>query len=482
MGRVAGKDAPSRSTPSPVPASSIDRKTRGVYVTTMSSQPGAPPALTYRQIFIFWFPLGLMWLMMAAEQPALTAVIARMQDAEVNLAAFGVVFAIALVAESPIIQMLSAATALSGHRQNYQLLLRFMLLMSLALVGLHLLVGLTPIYDVIVGGILQVPDHVLEASRWPFVVMAPFSAAVGYRRLWQGVLIRHGKTWVVPVSMVSRLVALAVILALGFYRWNVSGAMLAAIAISLGVIVAAIAAGVLNRVFVAPTMRDAQEGEDVLGWHGLLAFYVPLSLTTVVFLLARPAMTFGIARAPLPELSLAVWPVINAYLFLFNSLALSHQEASIALIKEHPESIHRLRVFTAALAIGLSGLMLLSALTPMGTWWFRNVSGLSPALLDLTRTPVLILAIVPALVTYKAWYRANYVGAGKTGVLAEGVVIYTIALFLLIFAGSSLVAVAGAVTAAIAMAVSMSLENGYLLARRPRNWKTALAHTPDAVR
>ncbi len=440
----------------------------------MSSRPGTEPVLAYRQIFLFWFPLGLMWLMMAAEQPALTAVIARMQDAEVNLAAFGVVFAIALVAESPIIQMLSAATALSGHRQNYRLLLRFMALMSIGLVGLHLLVGLTPLYDLIVGGVLQVPDHVREASRWPFVVMAPFSAAVGYRRLWQGVLIRHGKTWIVPVSMVSRLVALAVILSLGFYRWDVSGAMLAAIAISVGVVVSAIAAGLLNLIFVTPILRDAREDEEVLGWHGLLSFYVPLSLTTVVFLLARPVMTFGIARAPLPELSLAVWPVINAYLFLFNSLALSHQEAAIALIKEHPGSMHRLRVFTAALAIGLSGLMLVSALTPMGTWWFRNVSGLSPALLELTRTPVLILAIVPALVTYKAWYRANYVGEGRTSILAEGVAIYTVALFLLVFAGSSFVGVAGAITAALAMAISMALENGYLLLRRPRAGRRAL--------
>lgn len=435
----------------------------------MTSRPGDATTLTYRQIFIFWLPLGLMWLMMAAEQPALTAVIARMEDARVNLAAFGVVFAIALVAESPIIQMLSAATALSGHRQNYRLLLRFMLLMSIGLVGLHLLVGLTPLYDLIVGGILQVPDHVLEASRWPFVVMAPFSAAVGYRRLWQGVLIRHGKTWIVPVSMITRLVALAVILALGFYRWNVSGAMLAAIAISVGVVVAAVAAGLLNRIFVTPGLRDAVEGEEVLGWHGLLSFYVPLSLTTVVFLLARPVMTFGIARAPLPELSLAVWPVINAYLFLFNSLALSHQEASIALIKEHPGNMRRLRVFTAALAGGLSGLMLIASLTPLGNWWFRTVSGLTPELLDLTRAPVLILAVVPALVTYKAWYRANYVGAGRTGILAEGVVIYTLALFVLIFTGSSFVGVAGAVTAALAMTIAMALENTYLLVRRPRD-------------
>ncbi len=423
--------------------------------------------LSYGEIFIFWFPLGLMWLMMAAEQPALTAVIARMADAEANLAAFGVVFALALVAESPIIQMLSAATALAGHRENYRLLLRFMHIMAALLTAGHLIVGLTPLYDLIVSGILNVPDNVMETSRLPFIVMAPFSAAVGYRRLWQGVLIRNGKTWVVPVSMILRLVILAVVLGLGFSRWSLSGALLASIALSLGVIGAAIAAGVLNRFFVTPYLRDAGPDDEILGWHGLMQFYVPLSLTTVVFLVARPVMTFGIARAPMPERSLAVWPVLNAYLFMFNSLALSHQETAIALLKEHPRSIERLKRFTAVLAIVLTGGMLISGLTPLGTWWFATVSGLSPRLLEMTRVPLLILALVPALVTYKAWYRAHYVGNGRTRVLAEGVVVYTIALFVLVFAGSSFIPLAGATTAAAALMLSQGSENAYLLARRP---------------
>ena len=424
--------------------------------------------MSYGEILAFWFPLGLMWLMMAAEQPALTAVVARMPDAETNLAAFGVVFALALVLESPIIQMLSAATALAGDREHYRLLMRFMHIMAVGLTVLHLLIGLTPLYDLIVGGILNVPANVLETSRVPFVIMAPFAAAVGYRRLWQGVLIRHGKTWIVPVSMVTRLVALVVVLVLGYTRWDLSGATVGAIAIATGVISSAIAAGILNVFFVLPYLEPADDPDKTLGWHGLLQFYVPLSLTTIVFLLARPVMTFGIARAPLPERSLAVWPVLNAYLFMFNSLALSHQETAIALLKERPLSLHKLRRFTAVLATSLSGLMLLTGLTPAGTWWFRTVSGLSPQLLELTGVPLLILALVPALVTYKAWYRAQYVGNARTRVLAEGVVVYTVALFLLVFTGSSFVPLAGAITAAAAMMLSQGVENGYLLMRGPQ--------------
>lgn len=423
--------------------------------------------LTYRQIIAFWIPLGVMWLLMAAEQPGLSAVIARMAEPELHLAAFGVVFALALVVESPIIQMLAAATALSGHRANYQLLLRFMHIMAIALTLIHLLVGLTPAYDLLVSGILRVPETVAEAGRIPFVIVAPFSAAVGYRRFWQGVLIRHGKTWVVPVSIVIRLIAVAVVLVAGLRSWNLSGSTLAAIALSTGVVVAALVAGVLNAVLVMPDLPEPAEGESVMGWHGLMQFYVPLSMTTIIFLLTRPVITFGIARAFLADESLALWPVLNGFLFIFSSLGLSYQETGIALLQSNPESLTRLRRFTLGLALVLSGVMLVAAITPLGTWWFRDVSGLSPALLELAGVPLLILVIEPALLAYKAWYRAGYVLNGRTRVLAEGVVVNTVALFLLVFAGSMVTGLPGVTSAAIALALSQILENVYLLIRRP---------------
>ena len=53
-----------------------------------------------------------MWLMMSAEGPYLTALIARMSEPEYNLAAYGVAFSIALIVESPVIMLMSASIAL----------------------------------------------------------------------------------------------------------------------------------------------------------------------------------------------------------------------------------------------------------------------------------------------------------------------------------------------------------------------------------
>ena len=85
------------------------------------------------QILWFWVPLAAMNVMMAVENPLITGVIARLPEAKANLAAFGVTFALSLIIESPIIQLLSATTARESGPQPYRRLLKFMHLMAAGL-------------------------------------------------------------------------------------------------------------------------------------------------------------------------------------------------------------------------------------------------------------------------------------------------------------------------------------------------------------
>ena len=53
--------------------------------------------LSLNRVFLFWVPLAAMWLIMAAEQPSITAIVSRLPDAKINLAASGLTFSWALV-------------------------------------------------------------------------------------------------------------------------------------------------------------------------------------------------------------------------------------------------------------------------------------------------------------------------------------------------------------------------------------------------
>ena len=105
------------------------------------SEQEAGSELSLGRIFWFWVPLAVMWLMMAVEQPVIAAFVARMREPEANLAAYGVVFALALFVESPIIMLLTAGTALARDRLSYRRLLVFTHLLAGGLTALHLGIG-----------------------------------------------------------------------------------------------------------------------------------------------------------------------------------------------------------------------------------------------------------------------------------------------------------------------------------------------------
>ncbi|HNX32709.1 MAG TPA: hypothetical protein PKM35_13925, partial [Holophaga sp.] len=93
-----------------------------------------------------WAPLEAAWLLMAVEGPYIAAVIARMGDPILNLAAFGVAFPLGILFESPIILIMSASTALVADRDSFAKLKRFTWSLN-ALITLAMLVfALPPVF------------------------------------------------------------------------------------------------------------------------------------------------------------------------------------------------------------------------------------------------------------------------------------------------------------------------------------------------
>lgn len=110
-----------------------------------------------RRIYRAWWPLAASWLLMGVEIPAISAVIARLPDAPVHLAAFGgVVYPLALVIESPIIMLLSASTALCKDWNSYKKVWSFMMWAGGILTAAHLLIVATPAYYFVVDKLIQV--------------------------------------------------------------------------------------------------------------------------------------------------------------------------------------------------------------------------------------------------------------------------------------------------------------------------------------
>jgi progressive ankylosis protein len=414
-------------------------------------------AISQRSIFLAWLPLAAMWILMAVELPGIAAVIARMDEARKQLAIFGVVFSFALVIESPIVQMLSAGTALGTSSNNYARLLRFMHILGGSLTALHLLVGLTPIFDYLVLDLVGMPTGFLKDSRTAFLLMTPWTAAVGYRRLWQGILIRRDRTNIIPITMVMRLGTSALILTSGVIFRFLPGAALGGLALTGGVMAGAAA----SFFFLKRELPKMTERDDSISYRGLYHFYYPLALTSFVLLVARPILSAGIARAASPIDSLAAWPVVMGFMFLFNSMALSFQEIVISW-HEKPGGKEALGRFALRLGIVLFILFQAVVWTPVSALWFLHISGLEPELLKLLPGALLMLAFTSPMLTFISLERGRLISNKRTGAVSRGVIVNLFFMVTLMFALLLVPGITGVLLAAASFLGSMSAEALYL--------------------
>jgi len=422
--------------------------------------------ITYKRIFTLWLPLAAMWLVMGIELPIINGVIARLNDVKENLAAFGITFAIALIIEAPVIQLFVAGTALTDSRRNYKRLLNFMHIMAVGLTLIHLLIGLTPAYSLLLKHVIGIPEEIIPLSRRAFLLMTPWAAAIGYRRLWQGILIRYNKTKLVPLTMITRLIGTCLVLFSGYFLLDIEGAELGGIALSFGVIIGAVSAWYYIRSIEKNIFQDDSEIPE-LSWNKLLKFYFPLVLTSTMTFIVRPIMSFGIARAAFPLESLAVWPVVISLMFIFRSTGMAFQEVVVSLLNsEKGNEIDKyLNRFALVLGMILTAGLILLAISPGSFFLYKYAAGLNDELTGFTRIPTIIVSLIPGLSAIISWYRGDLIHKNKTGTIANGTIINSIILIFIILTGPLVFRFPGSIIAAIALTFSMAVETIFLKIR-----------------
>jgi hypothetical protein len=389
--------------------------------------PGAKELIrSQKSIFLFWLPLAATWLMMAVEGPFLAAVIARLADPVFNLAAHGVAFAFALVVEAPVIMIMSASTALADNAGNYRRLRNFTFAMNAWVTGVLLVLLTPPVFDFCMLDVMALPEEVARLTYVSLWFYLPWAAAIGYRRFFNGLMIRDSSTRYVAYCTVVRLTTMVTIALLLYYRTDFPGAWVGAASLSVGVTLEAIASRLMARTSVRKVLAivgDAAEVGEQLSYRAIAYFYYPLALTSIIGLALQPALTFFMGRAPLPLESLAVFPVVGAVSFIFRSMGLSYQEVAIALMGERHQHLPEINQFAWVLGIASCTGLALVALTPASSFWFGTVSGLQQDLAQMAILPMIILIPVPGLTILLSVQRAILVTGKHTGPITWATVI-----------------------------------------------------------
>jgi hypothetical protein len=372
---------------------------------------------------------------MGTELPAVSAAIARLPDPEINLAAYGgIVFALALIIEAPIIQLLAASTALSKDWDAYRKLYRFMMIAGGALTFIHILIAFTPLYDVVVIKLIGAPSQIVEPARIGLQIMVPWSWFIAYRRFHQGVLIRFDHSQIVGLGTGIRLGVNITVLVAGSIFTSFPGIVIGTSAIIAGVIAEAAFIGVRVQPILRDELPESRADVEPLTLRSILDFYIPLALTSLLFLLVQPLGSAALSRMPNPIPSLAVWPVISGLTFMARSLGIAYNEVVVALL-EDPGSARPLSRFTVGLALFSSSVLLLLAVTPLSSIWFDNISGLSTELVVMAENALWIVLLWPGLNVFQSWYQGAIVHSRRNRGIPEAVVVFLVTSIAILYLG-----------------------------------------------
>ena len=416
--------------------------------------------------------------MMSVEGPYVAAIIARMPDAAFNLAAYGVAFSLAWLVESPIMMLLTASNTLVRDRQTYFALRRFTWTLN-TIVTAGMVLGVTPpVFRFVTGTLMGLPPEVASLVHIATAILIPWPAAIGYRRFYQGILVRHRLTRRVAYGTVIRLTAMSVTAGALTLTTGLRGSSIGAIALAAGVLMEAAASRWMARQVVAALLADPGVPDALkLTQRGILRFYYPLALTSIIALVTGPLLTFFMGRSRAPIESLAVLPVVQSLVFLFRSGGVAYQEVGVALSGRHHE--HEREVGRVSLLLASASTLALAVMlfTPLQDAWLRGLSGLSPGLSAFALGPARLLVLLPAMEYWLSFQRSRFILNGQTRIITIATAIEVGGIALVLYVCISRFDMIGAIAGSVAQMIGRFAANLFLLAaaRSTRRGRPALA-------
>ena len=421
----------------------------------------APRSLTFGRVLSTWWPLAASWLLMGIEMPFIAAILGRLPDAEVQLAAYGgVVFPVSLLIESPVIMLLAASTRLSDSPENFKFLQRFSRYLGIGFSTIHGLFAFTPLFDWVIVPLLDPPQELLESSRLGLQLMLPFTIAVAERRFHQGLLIRFGRQRQVGYGTVIRLIATAIPLGIALTIQSKHGAAFAAGAVSCGVIAEAIYARIGALAVERGPLRRSPETVR-LDLAKTLRFYIPLALTSTISLVSFPIASAGMSRMPEALASLALWPAVSGLSFFTRSSGVAFNEVAVRHAGD-PDGPRTLRRFSIVMGLGFSAIVALIAWSPLGPLWYVDLEGSPPETLPLAIAATWAMLPMPILTFLASYWQGLLVDVHRTRPISEGVGIGLLAIIVSLVGFVVFPILGGAVAAIIALSIGSAAQAGWL--------------------
>ncbi len=377
-----------------------------------------------RQYWAFYWPLALTGIVIVLAGQFQNGALARYPDAVTELA----IFALAMGTFGPFQASLNFVSQLSNvfarSDQGRRATLQFVLLVSIGLTVPFVLVTLTPAGEFLLGSLYPVETAILSRVLEYLLYLSPLIVINGLANFYLGLLVQSKLTgWVTGLNLVY-LTTVVLALVTGFYAgWRpvetLVGAQLTGSLLHLGLLWA-----VGRRFYRPPREHMARR----VTFPDLLAFFLPVTTTGVMFAISRPVLYALMGRTPDALLSIAAMRVGFDFSFIFQSAANQFRHFFVTF---GDAELEEKQFFMTMVAGGLTVMMLLIAATPLSHLVLADLIGVKGEVLERSVEVILVMCFVPAIIILRNYFHGLLMHHRKTGGMAAGAILRVVVIYLI---------------------------------------------------
>jgi len=376
-----------------------------------------------RAYWQFYWPLALTGLAMVLSVQFQNAALARFPEAARELAVFALAYGTFgfFRASLNFINQLSNVYARSreGARKTYRFVILASLLLTLPLLGLgYLQAGaglLQSVYSLDAG----LTARVTEYLRF----LAPLVVLSALRFYYTGLLIQARLTGWVTLLNAMFLSTVVAGLVLGFTLG------LRPVVVLVGAEAAGMVLHLAGTVLVkrARYRMPASPEHEALTYRELTAFFVPVSTTGVMFALSRPILYAFVSRTPGGLLAIAALRVAFDFSMLFQQAAnqFRHFFVTFGL-----DDLARKRRFMMLVWSGITGIMLVFAVTPLSNLIWRDLMRIPEDVRPLAVDVMLVMCLMPAVIIFRNYFHGRLMVERRTMGMAAGAILRVAGIYL----------------------------------------------------
>ena len=375
-----------------------------------------------KQYWRFYWPLALTALAMVLSIQFQNATLARYPEAVVELAVLALAYSTygLLNACLQFVAQLSNVYARSpmGNSRSY----RFVLAASTLLTMPLLAVAHTELGTQLLQSVYGIDDALTARVSEYLVYLAPLVVFNAQRYYFTGLLIQAKLTgWVTAMNVIYLSVVIAGLIG-GFTLGArpvivVVGAEALGLAICLALLIAA-----RLKLYRPPTVPE----HESLTYRELTKFFIPISMTGIMFAISRPVLFAFVARTPNALVSIAALRVAFDFSALFQQASNQFRHFFITFGLDDLAAKKR---FMVVVGLGITGLMLLFAVTPLSGLIWRDLMQIPDAVRVLSLDVILVMCLMPSVIIYRNYFHGHLMVERRTTGMAVGAILRVIGIY-----------------------------------------------------